>query len=813
MRSYLLRSSSSFRRVFIVVSAFWLFIAGTVIVVESSLPIMTNSIANGDYHTTAIRTNGIVVATGRNDEGQLNVSGWRNVVALACGSTHTIGLKNDGTVLVTGVNSKSASIITSWRNVVAVAGGGSHTVSLKSDGTIVASCNNSEGLCNVTSAAMNWVDIIAVSVGHSHIVGLKSNGTVVAVGDNADGQLNVGEWRGIVAISAGGHHTLGLKSDGTVVSAGLNDNGQTNVTGWRDIVSISGGHFHSIGLKSDGTAVATGLNKEGQTNVSSWRDMVAVAGGGWHSTGLKNNGTLVAIGFNDDYQLNVSGWLGITTNFRASGIVKDQKGSGIAGFQVAAGSVMTTTDQSGRFTLSGLTGSLSIKASKEGYSVNPSYREVSKNAVNVDFVATYAVTGRVVDALGNGMKDVMFVVDGATYSTDYSGNFTISGLSGPITLAPKNLEGYSFTPNQVSAVGPMKDVRFSGGFEASGKVVDLDGKGLAGFLITAGGNTTLTDKDGAYSFSGLSKTISIYASKEGYVTNPSNEVVSYTKKNIDFRASYRLKGKVTDTKGNGIGGVEIRFAGVQGVTDYDGFFVLSGLSGKGEVFFYKEGFSFEPPTIPVSEPAREYQVIGKAVASHVALLIDSTHKLERVTEDGVPKKSPKGGFEQYPIGDYTGQKMIVQLNLEGKDFVFTTRKDGSGQRIIAEGFQPHWQPGGELIAFLQNIQGHSHVIVSDDKGDTKQLTKGDHDERFLTWSPDGKWLAFISDLDGSHQLYIIRADGTGMTQLTVGDAEVYYSSWESDGWLYFVSNFGYSEKKRPLQWDQSDMWRIKPLLP
>ena len=34
------------------------------------------------------------------------------------------------------------------------------------------------------------------------------------------------------------------------------------------------------------------------------------------------------------------------------------------------------------------------------------------------------------------------------------------------------------------------------------------------------------------------------------------------------------------------------------------------------------------------------------------------------------------------------------------------------------------------------------------------------------WSPDGSALAFVSDRHGSPDLFLLRADGTGLTRLT-----------------------------------------------
>lgn len=41
-------------------------------------------------------------------------------------------------------------------------------------------------------------------------------------------------------------------------------------------------------------------------------------------------------------------------------------------------------------------------------------------------------------------------------------------------------------------------------------------------------------------------------------------------------------------------------------------------------------------------------------------------------------------------------------------------------------------------------------------------------ETAFTWSPAGDRLAFVSDRDGSRQIYVVRADGTGLIRLTRG---------------------------------------------
>ena len=150
-----------------------------------------NNISAGYFHTVGLKADGTVVATGKNDDGQCNVSDWKDIIAVSAGSYHTVGLKVDGTVVATGHNGYEQCNVSGWEDIIAVSAGSYHTVGLKKDGTVVATGKNDDGQCNVS----DWKDIIAVSAGSYHTVGLKVDGTVVATGSNSYGQCNVSDWK------------------------------------------------------------------------------------------------------------------------------------------------------------------------------------------------------------------------------------------------------------------------------------------------------------------------------------------------------------------------------------------------------------------------------------------------------------------------------------------------------------------------------------------------------------------------------------------------------------------------------------------
>ena len=198
---------------------------------------------------------------------KLAAQSLKNANYFSAGKHHTVGLKADGTVVATGDNSEGQCDVSGWKDIIAVSAGNYHTVGLKVDGTVVAVGAHGEGQCNVSG----WKDIIAVSAGFHHTVGLKADGTVVTVGDNGYGPCDVSGWKDIIAVSAGLYHIVGLKADGTVVATGKNDDGQCDVSGWKDIIAVSAGLYHTVGSKADGTVVATGENDDGRCNVSGWK--------------------------------------------------------------------------------------------------------------------------------------------------------------------------------------------------------------------------------------------------------------------------------------------------------------------------------------------------------------------------------------------------------------------------------------------------------------------------------------------------------------------------------------------------------------
>jgi len=71
----------------------------------------------GNYHTVGLKSDGTVIAIGENEDGQCNVSDWKDIVAVFAGDYHTIGLKSDGTVIATGKNKFGQCDVSDWKDI------------------------------------------------------------------------------------------------------------------------------------------------------------------------------------------------------------------------------------------------------------------------------------------------------------------------------------------------------------------------------------------------------------------------------------------------------------------------------------------------------------------------------------------------------------------------------------------------------------------------------------------------------------------------------------------------------------------------
>jgi dipeptidyl aminopeptidase/acylaminoacyl peptidase len=96
-----------------------------------------------------------------------------------------------------------------------------------------------------------------------------------------------------------------------------------------------------------------------------------------------------------------------------------------------------------------------------------------------------------------------------------------------------------------------------------------------------------------------------------------------------------------------------------------------------------------------------------------------------------------------------------------------------------------WSPDGRTIAFISNMSGRNNVwLLPADGGWPTQLTVSDQRQSSPAWSPDGKWIAYQSDYDGDEQWDIfLVSPKTGQIVNLTNTREIAEQSpvWSPDG--------------------------------
>ena len=166
--------------------------------------------------------------------------------------------------------------------------------------------------------------------------------------------------------------------------------------------------------------------------------------------------------------------------------------------------------------------------------------------------------------------------------------------------------------------------------------------------------------------------------------------------------------------------------------------------------------------------------------------------------DGAPSWSPDGpqmAFESYRAGDLG----IWAMNADGSNPVNLTSDDPTYD------YGPAWSPHGDWIAYTGWSTGHKQIFITSPDGKQHiNISRNQFDDEQPAWSPDGKRLAFVSNREGCEQvtdpivlnacqrreIFVADFDGAGLSnvqQLTF-EGRSSAPAWSPDGkYLAYVS--------------------------
>ena len=127
---------------------------------------------------------------------------------------------------------------------------------------------------------------------------------------------------------------------------------------------------------------------------------------------------------------------------------------------------------------------------------------------------------------------------------------------------------------------------------------------------------------------------------------------------------------------------------------------------------------------------------------------------------------------------------IFIMNPDGSDIQCVTKSRGDDR-------YPTWSPDGKQIAFTSDRDGNWEIYVMNADGTNQtRLTDNAYLDSLPAWSPDGQWIAFTSPRDKEDMIFKMKPDGSNLTQLTQTGHNGTYANWSRDGKYITFSSFG-----------------------
>jgi Tol biopolymer transport system component len=155
-----------------------------------------------------------------------------------------------------------------------------------------------------------------------------------------------------------------------------------------------------------------------------------------------------------------------------------------------------------------------------------------------------------------------------------------------------------------------------------------------------------------------------------------------------------------------------------------------------------------------------------------------------------------------------GKRIAFSVKVRDAWTVAVVHTDGTQLTMMGPGWDPQWSPDGKRIVFIRDVNNvHQMFTVDASTGaDLTQLSgPSGASSGNPAYSPDGSYIVFASTANGDASqptnLFAIKPDGTGLTQLTQTQGECLYPFWSKTGQLFFSAD--------PTKSGRHDLYRLQ----
>ncbi len=139
-----------------------------------------------------------------------------------------------------------------------------------------------------------------------------------------------------------------------------------------------------------------------------------------------------------------------------------------------------------------------------------------------------------------------------------------------------------------------------------------------------------------------------------------------------------------------------------------------------------------------------------------------------------------------PVWSPDGKRIAFTSNRGGRSGVFVRNADGRGDAeplfsIDGQCEVQDWSRDGKYLAIDSGIGKNDLWILNLEDGESFALVSSEFDEGYSRFSPDGKWIGYISNEAGKYELYLTRfPSGEGKWQLSKDGAD-WLLGWNEAG--------------------------------